>query len=63
MRKLKETSAAVEVTDPESLEQAVRTLLSTPAEAKAMVGRAQEVVKKEQGATQRHVEVILGAMS
>jgi 3-deoxy-D-manno-octulosonic-acid transferase len=62
MRKLKETNAAVEVTDRESLEQAVRSFMSNSAEAQAMGRRAQDAVKSEQGATQRHVEVILGVL-
>jgi 3-deoxy-D-manno-octulosonic-acid transferase len=59
MRMLKAADAVMEVTDGQTLIQAVRVLMSTPAEAIAMGKRAQQVVRNEQGATQRHVEIIL----
>ncbi|WP_428938689.1 3-deoxy-D-manno-octulosonic acid transferase [Fontivita pretiosa] len=63
MRLLKAADAVLEVVDGESLNQAVRVLISTPAEAKAMGRRAQQVVRAARGATQRHVEVILNALA
>src|SRR3954471_12571828 len=39
--------AIIEVPDEESLGQTVKVLLSTPAEAKAMAARAQDVVRRE----------------
>lgn len=62
IRVLKESDAVLEVVDGESLGQAVRVLISTPAESRAMGRRAQEVVRSEQGATLRHVEAILSVM-
>lgn len=59
MRKLREGDGILEVVDGESLGQAVRVLISTPAEARGMALRAQQVIKSQQGATQKHVEVIL----
>jgi 3-deoxy-D-manno-octulosonic-acid transferase len=59
MRMLKSADAIMEVVDGPTLIQAVRVLMSTPAEAIAMGKRAQQVVRNEQGATQRHVEIIL----
>jgi 3-deoxy-D-manno-octulosonic-acid transferase len=62
MRALKAADAVHEVLDDESLAEAVRVLISTPAEARAMGVRAQQVVLAEQGATRRHVELILKAL-
>jgi len=59
MRKFREADAILEVDDAPALTESVRVLLSTPAEAAAMGQRAQVVVKHEQGATARHVELIL----
>ncbi len=59
MRMLKAADAVLEIVDGESLGQGIRVLISTPAEAKAMGNRAQQVVRAEQGATKLHVEVIL----
>jgi len=59
MRALKAKDAVVEIPDASTLAENVKTLISTPDHAKAMGRRAQEVVKSEQGATQRHVRVIL----
>ena len=63
MRMLKNADAVLEVVDAESLGQAVRVLASTPAESRAMGKRAQEVVKREQGATRQHVEVVMEALT
>lgn len=59
VRALKAADAVMEVSDAETLSEAVRVLISTPAEALAMARRAQQVVGAQQGATARHVEVIL----
>lgn len=63
MRKLKSADAVIEVRDGPTLAQSVRVLLSTPNEAQAMGKRGQEIVKAEQGATARHVQVILEEMT
>jgi 3-deoxy-D-manno-octulosonic-acid transferase len=62
VRALKSADAVLEVVDGETLSEAVRVLMSTPSEAAAMGMRAQEVVRQQQGATARHVQVILEAM-
>jgi 3-deoxy-D-manno-octulosonic-acid transferase len=59
VRKFLAAEAMLEVADEEMLTQAVRVLLSTPAEAEAMGARAKEVVAREQGATARHAQEIL----
>ncbi len=59
MRKFLEADAMMEVKEEAELEQAISVLLSTPGEALAMGKRAQDVVRHEQGATLRHVRVIL----
>lgn len=51
--------AIIEVPDEESLGQTVKVLLSTPAESRAMAQRAQDVVRRERGATARHAQVVL----
>lgn len=59
MRKLREADAVVEVSGEHALEQGIRDLLSS-SERACEVGRgAQEVVRRGQGATGRHVELIL----
>jgi 3-deoxy-D-manno-octulosonic-acid transferase len=59
VRVLKSASAVIEVTDGQSLKRSIHRLLSTPSEASAMGQRAQQVVKSQQGATQRHIQLIL----
>ena len=59
MNCFRDAQAVIEVSDPPQLQQAVRRLLNSPEDAAAMAHRAQEVVRREQGATQRHVQVIL----
>lgn len=59
VRRFKEADAVLEVPDEEALGQAVGVLVSTPAESQAMGRRAQDVVRRQQGATQRHVEIIM----
>lgn len=62
MRRLREADAVMEVSNGEALAQAVRVLVSTPTEAKAMGKRAQQVVREGQGATARHIAAILQAL-
>ena len=62
IRKLKSADAMLEVFDGDTLSQAVRVLISTPAEANAMGQHAQQIVRQEQGATERHVEIILSQL-
>jgi 3-deoxy-D-manno-octulosonic-acid transferase len=59
VRKLRAAEALLEADDGPSLGESVRVLLHTPGEATAMGRRGQEVVRREQGATGRHVEAIL----
>jgi 3-deoxy-D-manno-octulosonic-acid transferase len=61
VRALRAADAVLEVVDGETLAEAVRVMISTPSEAHAMGKRAQEVVRQQQGATSRHVQVILDA--
>jgi 3-deoxy-D-manno-octulosonic-acid transferase len=62
VRALKAADGLLEVVDGETLAEAVRVMISTPDEAAAMGKRAQQVIREQQGATQRHVQVILRAM-
>jgi 3-deoxy-D-manno-octulosonic-acid transferase len=62
VRALKAADALLEVVDGPTLSEAVRVMISTPAEAAAMGRRAQDVVREQQGATQRHVELILNVL-
>ena len=59
MIKLRQDDALVEVSDEATLTETVRALLATPERAKPMGRRAQDVVRREQGATARHAQVIL----
>lgn len=59
MRAFHRADAILEADDETSLEQSVRVLLHTPLESAAMAYRAREVVRREQGATARHVALIL----
>jgi 3-deoxy-D-manno-octulosonic-acid transferase len=63
VRKFISADAILEVADEEYLSQAVRILISTPAEAIAMGQRAQQIVNQEKGATQRHIEIILAQLA
>jgi len=62
MQKFRDARAIVEVADGAALGSAVESLLSTPTEAKEMGQRAQEVVKREKGATLRHAEEVLALL-
>ena len=59
MRHFRAAGSVKVLPDGPSLERAVADILSAPAEAAAMGKRAQEVVRRQQGATARNVEVIL----
>lgn len=63
MAKFGEADAMKVVTTEKALGEAIITLLTTPAEASAMAERAVAVVRKQQGATLRHAEVILGLIN
>lgn len=63
MSRFREGDGMLEVSDAESLEQAVTVMLSTPKEAAAMGQRAMNTVQRGQGATDRHVSVILQVMA
>jgi 3-deoxy-D-manno-octulosonic-acid transferase len=54
--------SVIVVQDASALEQSVARLLENPNEAAAIAGRACQVVKREQGATDRHVQVILDTL-
>jgi 3-deoxy-D-manno-octulosonic-acid transferase len=63
VQRFRAAEAMLEVADAETLTQSIRVLLSTPAEAQAMGQRAQEVVRREQGATARHAQEILDLLT
>ena len=50
------------VDDAEQLHESVSVLLSTPAQAAEMGRRAQAVVRQNQGATERHAQIILAQL-
>lgn len=58
MLAFRRADAILQADDAEVLEQSIRVLLHTPAEAAAMGQRAQRVVMQQQGATDRHVMLI-----
>jgi 3-deoxy-D-manno-octulosonic-acid transferase len=60
MSKFVESDAIRVVANEEELERITGVLLSTPDEGLAMAQRAVAVIRKQQGATLRHAEVILG---
>jgi 3-deoxy-D-manno-octulosonic-acid transferase len=62
VRALRAADALLEVVDGPTLSEAVRVMISTPLESAAMGKRAQDVVREQQGATRRHVTVILEVM-
>lgn len=63
MAKFRAADAVMEVTDEETLTQTVSVLLFSPEQAHGMSRRAQSVVIREKGATQRHAEVIMGLLA
>jgi 3-deoxy-D-manno-octulosonic-acid transferase len=58
MRRLRQAEGTLIVEDEAHLLQTMQVLLAEPGRATAMGQRAQEVVRREQGATDRHVRVI-----
>jgi 3-deoxy-D-manno-octulosonic-acid transferase len=62
MRRFVEADAIRVVGDAAGLGNAVAEVLASPERAAEMGRRAQDVVRREQGATARHVEVILGQL-
>ncbi|MGA3065331.1 MAG: 3-deoxy-D-manno-octulosonic acid transferase [Tepidisphaeraceae bacterium] len=57
------SARAIEViADPSGLEVSAARLLAEPQKARAMGAAAQQVVRESQGATQRHVKIILDAL-
>lgn len=54
-----QASDAIRVVEANALTSAIGSLLLDPAAAAAMGGRAKEVVRQQQGATGRHVDIIL----
>jgi 3-deoxy-D-manno-octulosonic-acid transferase len=63
MNRLRDADAVRIAADPADLRRHLSALLSDPGAAAAMGRRAQDVVRREQGATGRHVEVILEALA
>ncbi|HSI33205.1 MAG TPA: glycosyltransferase N-terminal domain-containing protein, partial [Tepidisphaeraceae bacterium] len=59
MMKLRAADAVMEVADEAGLVQTASILLFSPEQATAMARRAQDVVRREQGATARHAAIIL----
>ncbi|MGH7214285.1 MAG: 3-deoxy-D-manno-octulosonic acid transferase [Tepidisphaeraceae bacterium] len=59
MNRFRAADAVLQVPDGAALGQTLSVLLSTPLEAAAMARRAQETVRRNQGATIEHVRVIL----
>jgi 3-deoxy-D-manno-octulosonic-acid transferase len=63
MRRFVEAGAVKVVGDAEGLGRAVAEVLASPDRAAEMGRRAQEVVRREQGATARHVDLILAQLN
>jgi 3-deoxy-D-manno-octulosonic-acid transferase len=59
MSRFKAADAIMEVQTPEQLGEAISVLLSSPQQAKEMGKKAQQVVIREKGATERHAWVLL----
>ena len=59
MNAFRADKALAEVATPDALCQTLASFLSNPASARAMALRAQEVVRRQQGAPARHVAAIL----
>jgi 3-deoxy-D-manno-octulosonic-acid transferase len=62
MNCFRQADAMMVVQTPQELGQCIENLLSDPGRATAMAHRAREVVKAQQGATQRHAELILDTL-
>ncbi|CAN5586970.1 lipid IV(A) 3-deoxy-D-manno-octulosonic acid transferase [soil metagenome] len=63
VRLLKAAQAIVEVPDEAALAATVSALAKNPTEAQALGTRARDAVLRQQGATARHVEIILAALA
>jgi 3-deoxy-D-manno-octulosonic-acid transferase len=62
MNCFRQADAMIVVRTSQELGQAIENLLSDPARATAMAHRARDVVKAQQGATQRHADLILDTL-
>ena len=62
MRHFRSAHAVKEIDNAAALATAVTETLSAPSDAAAMGTRAKDVVRRQQGATARNVEVILGML-
>jgi 3-deoxy-D-manno-octulosonic-acid transferase len=63
MNRFRQVDAMKVAQNAEELETAITNLLSDPAAAKQLGQRAREVVKTQQGATQRHAKIILDTLN
>ncbi len=63
MSRFREGEGMIEVKDEKALEAAVEGVLAGSIDGAGMGKRGQEVVRKNQGATERNVEIVLGALS
>jgi 3-deoxy-D-manno-octulosonic-acid transferase len=62
MRQFIDSDAMLVVQDAQALGESVARLLENPDQAAAIAARACQVVKREQGATDRHVQIILDTL-
>jgi 3-deoxy-D-manno-octulosonic-acid transferase len=62
VRKFRAAEGIMVANDEPQLQEAMSVLLSTPAQAELMGRSAQDVVRREQGATERHARVILDVL-
>jgi len=62
MNCFRQADAMMVVQTPQELERAIEILLSDPGRATTIGRRAREVVKAQQGATQRHADLILDTL-
>ncbi|MBC8108760.1 MAG: 3-deoxy-D-manno-octulosonic acid transferase [Anaerolineae bacterium] len=63
VRSFKAGNSIVEVPDEATLRATLSALLRNPDEARALGARAREVVRAQKGATERHADVVLAALS
>jgi 3-deoxy-D-manno-octulosonic-acid transferase len=62
MRQFIDSDAMLVVQDAQALGESVARLLENPDQAAAIAARASQVIKREQGATDRHVQIILDTL-
>jgi len=62
MAQFKAAEAVLQVENESELAERISVLLSNPAQSSAMARRAQEVVRQNQGASNRHAALILGLL-